>query len=226
MKRHQRLKIIFTVFSSIWLVQVAPSAAQRPDPPIDPAAIDSCLFGRIDNFLDDGPEPAQPSSWLLGSLEAYTSRTLLGFDQCGTDRYFGHTVTTCLGTDSSSVTITIRLKAIGGNPRTDILYLGAYGLVGWGLRMNSLVPDFSWDVGDTVTVILDLDNLPPSDMAPSYGPFYPTNVTSIREQVRQRGDLDVAVADDTCVDFIAVRADPGVTAVRPMSWGRVKEHYR
>lgn len=202
----------------------APAATSR-----QAFAADSCLSGRIDDFRNDGPELAEPDVHLVPLLVTYASNGRLEFDDCVVNRYFAHTMTTCLGTDSTRLQLTIRLKAYGSQSNTDILYLGTNGQMRWGLRMNAVGSLFgagaTWNGGDTATVVLELGSLPPSDVEPSYGPRYPAGVTDVQQWVLFHGHLDIVLADDTCVDYIALEPG-GTTPTLPTTWGSVKQLYR
>lgn len=215
------------------LLAVLVSAGATPSNPMLPAAVaaDSCLFGRIDDFREDGLELADPDVHLVPLLITYSPNGVLDFDDCQVNRYFALTAATCLGTDSTQLQLTIRLKAFGSQSNTDVFYLGTNGQIRWGLRMSMLGALFgagaTWNAGDTATAVLDLQNMPPSDTHPSYGPPYPAGVVDVLQWVHHDGNLDILVADDTCVDYLALAIRPGgTTPVRPTSWGRLKLIYR
>src|SRR6185503_11643456 len=111
------------------------SPGAQPQPAV---AADSCLSGRVDDFLYLADEPAAPHVHLVRVLIGNTTPPLLEFDECTVNRYFAHTIFSCLGTDSMQLHLTIRLKANGVLSTTDILYLGTEGQMRWGLRMNAV----------------------------------------------------------------------------------------
>lgn len=193
-------------------------------------AADSCLFGRVDDFVNAEVELPEPGP-LVNVLVGYSNQPLLAFDECAVNRYFGHNTTACLPPDSLRLVMRVRLKAFGSQSNTDVFYLGAAGGTFWGMRMNGLGSIFgagpTWNSGDTATVVLDLENLPASDQAPSYGPDYSSGVTTMIPWIRLLGSLSIVVADDTCVDFIALTLEPRIlTPTLSSSWGRLKLLYR
>lgn len=160
----------------------------------------ACLGGVNDNFDGgNGPEPASPSAGLLAQLNSCGS-ALTFFDQpAGADACFGHTFSNCWGTCGPiRATIQMRLRASAAGSQDDELHFGAWPSPGsiWHASLSNLLElatggaDVSWDPGDTMTVTLDLANLPLADRG----------ITNIMAAL-QEGDLDIYLRNNTEVDY-------------------------
>ncbi len=160
----------------------------------------SVVAGTIDNFA--GPEPATPGADLIPLLTCPLGSTNQ-FDQFMEDQCFGHTFTNLYDTAKCCLIgaqLCFRVYASGSIAGTDALYIAENGVFVWGIRMNTLQSiatggaDPSWSTGDTLTMCLDLANLPASGLG----------ITNVLAAV-QDGDLDIMFQDDTEVDYLMVR---------------------
>lgn len=153
-----------------------------------------CLAGVRDNFsTSNGLESSSPSSLLLNNyLSMCSAGVQNGFDQFVNDRCFGHTFTNCaINTECKIKSAYLDICLMAAQvplTHTDSLALGFNGVIAWGKSMPSLNSG-TWNPGDTLCMTMDLDNLP-IDGASVLG-----NLDAI-------GHLDVAVQDDTAVDFL------------------------
>jgi hypothetical protein len=119
------------------------------------------------------------------------------------DQCFGHTFTNLYDTAKCCLVgaqLCFRVYASGSIAGTDAMYIAENGVFVWGIRMNTLQSiatggaDQSWSTGDTLTMCLDLANLPASGLG----------ITNVLAAV-QDGDLDIMFQDDTEVDYLMVR---------------------
>jgi hypothetical protein len=160
---------------------------------------DTCLAGTMDNF--NGPEPASPSAALLAVLQNCSGGPAPIFDEPILKHCFGHTFSNCW--DSTCLIVgaklCVHLKAVAAGSTDDQLGLGDWpgvGLIG-AISMNDLIgiatggTDVSWDLGDTMTVCLDLANLPTTFSGPS-------NILSSIIS----GSFSVVIRDETEVDYV------------------------
>lgn len=183
-------------------IEINQGSCQGKCPSDNPTVV--CSAGVQDSFsLANGPEPATPSAALFAKLS-----TICGFgvsplfDNPVIDRCFGHTFT-CVQRRECPLrraVLRICLGAVLGTSLTytDSLMLGTNGLNQWALR----IPDLpgaggTWQQGGRLCVDLDLANLPASG----------SGVTSILADVVISGHLDVAVQDDTMVDYATLTLD-------------------
>jgi hypothetical protein len=165
----------------------------------------SCPGGRVDNFATgDGPEPSSPSA----ALSAITGGVYKGFDDDTDNRYFLHTFH-CWQESSTVIgaTLTFRAKAsafLGAS--NDAIHLRQNGSTLVWAEFLSQLPGAggTWNANQTATFTLDLANLPPSTIS-TY-----TNITNVLASL-QDGDLDVAIQDDTEIDYMNLE----VTVCRP-----------
>jgi hypothetical protein len=159
----------------------------------------TCVGGVDDNFSTaNGPEPSAPSPALLAEMRTCAT-ALAFFDQPATDACFGHTFSNCWGSCGPvRATIQMRLRASSAGSQDDELHFGGWPSPGsiWHISLSNLLEiktggaDASWDSGDTMTVTLDLADLPVADRG----------LTNIMAAL-QDGDLDVYVRNNTEVDF-------------------------
>ncbi len=166
----------------------------------------SCQGGIDDNFSGaNGPESSSPSVGLRSQM--LTCGTALSFfDQpAGSDACFGHTFSNCWGTcGPMTETIQMRIRASSAGSQDDELHFGEWPSPGsiWHIGLSNLLEihtggaDVSWDPGDSMTVTLDLANLPVADRG----------LTNIMAAL-QDGDLDIYVRNNSEVDF--ARGDGG-----------------
>lgn len=158
-----------------------------------------CSAGIRDDFsTSNGLEVSSPSNLLLSNyLSQCSAGVQTGFDTFTNDRCFGHTFTGCLQqTDCNlkSGYLSICLMAAQVPlTQTDSLALGFNGSPVWGKSMVSLNGG-SWNPGDKLCLTMNLDNLP-------------IDGASILSNLQLVGHLDVAVQDDTAVDFLELVVD-------------------
>jgi hypothetical protein len=176
---------------------------------------DSCLdrtsqtyfAGTHDNFASPEPSSTSPGfhAYLLTKPTGET--VLEQFDVPANDHWFGHTFDNLWNSQYSVVDarLCMRIAATDWYSYTDALYLGDWNVVSggqvWGIKLSSLVNnlvtttnqarDGKWDLYDTMTVCLDLADLPASGS-------YPRNIIASL----QDGDLDVLIMDDTEIDWL------------------------
>lgn len=153
----------------------------------------SCIAGINDNFdTSNGLEISNPSSLLLSNyLSQCSAGVQSGFDIFIDNRCFGHTFTNCLQKGPCPLrkaVLTICLQAANVPlTNTDSMVLGANGVSYWGASLPSLNGG-TWNQGETMCLDLDLNNLPGG--------------VSILNVIDSIGHLDVAVQDDTAVDYL------------------------
>jgi hypothetical protein len=157
--------------------------------------IDTCLAGVKDNFAPPA-KPSNPDVELLVRMGLATSGANPFFDSACVNQAFGHTFSGCWPESCKVVgaTLCMKLKATGVMPSTDRLILGEWGGIGgfWAIYLNDLDGDGSWQYGDTMTVCLDLANMPAAGYAG------PRNLLGgLRD-----GRLDILITDDTEVDYL------------------------
>ncbi|MCC6961741.1 MAG: hypothetical protein IT585_00660 [candidate division Zixibacteria bacterium] len=174
-------------------------------------AYDTCVAGKPDHFQPDAPELPTPSPALQTFLaELCQGAPNLAFDQPAFNQCFGHTFNNCFDTSCCvvSATLCLRLMGINAGCEDDDLQLGDYpGTASiYHLSLSQLLgihtagADTIWNPGDTMTVCLDLANLPP------YG-----FITSVMPLL-QDGKIDFLLHDDTMIDFLRLevgRCCPG-----------------
>jgi hypothetical protein len=155
----------------------------------------TCRAGVEDNFSTaNGPEPSNPSAALLsGILASCSAGVQPGFDTFADNRCFGHTFEECFERESPCplrrAVIHICLEAAPVSLTwTDSLILAIGGSSVWGIGLPALNGG-TWNIGEQLCVDLDLDNLPGGG-------------ASILALVDAANSIDVAVQDDTAVDFI------------------------
>ncbi len=172
---------------------------------------DTCLAGRDDQFVPDAPEIPTPSPALATFLnELCQSAPNLTFDQPAFNQCFGHTFNQCFDTTCCvlSAKLCLRLQGFNAGCEDDDLQLGDYpGTASiYHLSLSQLLAihtagaDTIWNPGDTMTVCLDLANLPP------YG-----FITSVMPLL-QDGKIDFLLHDDTMIDYLQLivgRCCPG-----------------
>jgi hypothetical protein len=157
------------------------------------------LDGTTDNFA--GPEPSSPGADLIPNLNCPLGSTNY-FDSALTNQCFGHTFTdffdtACCVTDAE---LCMRVAATGAIPTTDAVSFYEDGQGVWGMSMNTLRSiatgggDSLWTAGDTMTLCLELDNLPPNS----------AGITNVMAALHD-GDFDVKFQDDTEVDWLELR---------------------
>jgi hypothetical protein len=167
----------------------------------------SCLGGVDDNFSAvNGPEPSSPSAGLLAEMAACGTPLAL-FDQAASDACFGHTFSNCWGSCGPiKAVITMRLRASSPGSQDDELAFGDWPSPGniWNVSLGTLIAlntngaDVSWDPGDTMTIMLDLANLP----------IAVRGITNIMAAL-QDGDLDLLLRNNTEADFAGGGGDGG-----------------
>ena len=156
-----------------------------------------CQAGVNDNFsLSNGLEVSNPSTLLLsGILSSCSAGIQNGFDHFIDNRCFGHTFTNCfeLGTCPlryANLRICMRAAQVPLT-NTDSLILGINGSPLW----SKSLPDLNsgtWNPGNTLCLDLNLGNLP-------------IDGANILNLVGSTGHLDVAVQDDTAVDYLDLK---------------------
>ncbi len=159
----------------------------------------SCTGGTDDNFdSGNGTEPSSPSADLLSAMTA-CGTPLAFFDQPATDACFGHTFSNCWSSCGPiSAVVTVRLRASSNGSQDDELAFGEWPSPGsiWRVSLSTLLEiktgggDVSWDPGDTMTISLDLANLPVAHRG----------LTNIMAAL-QDGDLDLLLRSNTEIDF-------------------------
>ncbi len=159
----------------------------------------SCTGGTDDSFdTGNGPEPSSPSAELHSAMTT-CGTPLAFFDQPATDACFGHTFSNCWSACGPiSAVVTVRLRASTSGSQDDELILGDWPSPGsiWRASLSTLLEiktggaDVSWDPGDTMTVSLDLANLPVAHRG----------LTNIMAAL-QDGDLDLLLRNNTEIDF-------------------------
>ena len=157
----------------------------------------TCLAGIKDNFdLSNGIESSNPSSLLLSNyLSQCSAGVQNGFDVFVNDRCFGHTFVGCIKKDACNLKKALLNICLEAAPvsltHTDGMILGFNGVSSWSKSLVSLNGG-SWNPGERLCLTMDLSNLPLDNM----------NIMSNFEMV---GHLDVAVQDDTAVDFVELK---------------------
>ena len=152
-----------------------------------------CSAGVQDNFdLSNGLEVSSPSPALLTNyLSLCSAGVQVGFDTFTDNRCFGHTFSDCFVKGPCPLRrakLEICLKAANVPlTHTDSMMLGVNGNGLWGQSLVTLNGG-SWNPGQTMCHTFDLDNLPGG--------------VSILNMIDSVGHLDVAVQDDTAVDFV------------------------
>ncbi|MFH2049553.1 MAG: SdrD B-like domain-containing protein, partial [bacterium] len=166
----------------------------------------TCLHGTDDNF--NGPEPSYMSTGLHDYIINNSPGGMIveDFDQPADNQWFGHTFNDCWDDECVVIdaTLTVKVKASASGSTTDYLVLGDYssGTYGriWSMKLSDLEllmgGDGIWNVGDVMTIVLDLENLPPNA-------WLPTNILA----ALQDGDLDIMITDDSYVDYIKMDVD-------------------
>ena len=158
-----------------------------------------CSSGIEDSFdLSNGDEPSNPSNSLIANLLSTCSAGIQpGYDTFVNDRCFGHTFTDCLIKHIcplKQATLKICLEAAQVQlTSTDSLILGINGGGIWSKRLTDLNGG-TWNPGDTMCLLLDLNNLP-------------IDGVSIINDIQMVGHLDVVVQDDTAVDFLRLKIE-------------------
>jgi hypothetical protein len=111
--------------------------------------------------------------------------------------------------DELSFNDSVRLSLVGGS---DPYYSFRY----WTTIAN-VIGDYpgDWQPGEVATLIMDLENLP----ATTNG--WPTNIMSDLAD----GALELAVEDDTAVDYAVLHVCFCPVSTEPATWGRVKAAY-
>ena len=156
-------------------------------------------MGINDNFdVNNGLEASNPSALLLsGYLSSCSSGVQNGFDVFTNDRCFGHTFTNCLQEGAcplQKATLRICLQAAQVSlTQTDSLVLGVNGSPLWAKSLP-ILNGGTWNPGEILCLDLDLDNLP-------------IDSASILSMVGSVGHLDVAVQDDTAVDYLELKIE-------------------
>lgn len=166
-----------------------------------------CPGGVDDNFSGaNGSEPSTPSAGLLAAMTA-CGTPLSFFDQSANGACFGHTYSNCWDTCGViTATVTLRLRASSDGSQDDELSFGDWPEPGaiWHISLSTLLElktggaDASWDPGDTMTVALDLANLPVAVRGL-------TNVIA----AMQDQDLDILVRNNTEVDYAGAGCGDG-----------------
>jgi hypothetical protein len=150
--------------------------------------------GNVDEFASPA-DPASPSAALQAALP--TTLGWKNFDDPATDQFFGHTFTN-LPANIVEARLEVRIKPGDGIPENDTMALGfAPGnpALPWGIAITDLPANAShnWNPGQpALTFTLDLRNLPPSGTRP----------TNLIAMLRAKRYLDLAVQDDTTVDYV------------------------
>lgn len=161
--------------------------------------LDTCAAGTRDDFV--GAEPSSPSPELLVWMEGAYNGANPYFDSACDNQGFGHTFETCWPGSGlvMEALLLMKLRATGSVTTSDRLYLGDWSQEGaaWGIYMSDLIAyatggsDVTWNLGDEMTVGLDLANLP------SAGLIGPSNALALLHD----GNLDIGINDDTECDF-------------------------
>ena len=164
-----------------------------------------CTAGVADDFdPSNGAESSSPSAELAAQMAACGS-PLPSFDTPASAACFGHTFSGCWDPcDVVRGTLSMKLRASSNGSQDDELRLGDWPSPGsiWAAPLSHLLEiktggtDASWDPGDTMTLVLDLGNLPVSARG----------LRNILAAV-QDGDLDVMVGSETEVDFLSGKMD-------------------
>ena len=152
-----------------------------------------CRAGLDDNFNSNNLEPSTPSPALLsGILNSCSAGIQSGFDIFTDNRCFGHTFTNCLiegdcPLRNANLHICMR-AAFVSLTQTDSLILGINGNGLWSMGLPQLNGG-TWNPNDELCIDLNLNNIFNSG-------------TSILNDIQMAGHLDVAVQDDSAVDFV------------------------
>ncbi|MCX6873870.1 MAG: autotransporter-associated beta strand repeat-containing protein [Verrucomicrobia bacterium] len=149
-----------------------------------------------------GPEPAQPSAALVQRLAAAGITRFKGFDDCTVNTYFAHTFAN-LPPCIVDARLRIRLKACGDYCENDSFNLqftlpsGAY-VPAWGRYLGNGNPgggvglfNTVWSAGTVREITLNLADLTNAD----------GTKTDLLPKLNQYGFLDLAMQDDTAIDF-------------------------
>lgn len=170
-------------------------------------------------------EPAVPSPAFLAYMMAIWPQPLTRqFDTQGSDEALIHSfagwegpvcgarleIRLAASWDEQSFNDSIRLSLVGGSdPYRSFRY--------WSTIANVIgdYPD-DWHPGDVVTLTMDLENLPET----THG--WPTNILADLAD----GELELAVEDDTAVDYAVLHVCFCPVPTKPASWGLVKATYR
>ena len=162
---------------------------------------DTCLAGVDDNFAPGNSEIPTPSPSLQALMnEICQGAPLLNFDEPAHNQCFGHSFPKCWDTTCciASGKLCMRLRATNPGSEDDQIWLGAMpALEGvWRYSLSQLLAihtagaDTVWNLGDTMTICLDLGNLP------SYG-----GITSVLAMLKG-GKFDFFLRDDTEIDYL------------------------
>ena len=156
------------------------------------------MAGEEDNFDANPDTPAANPSQALVDFVEPNGQTVVGFDYSIIDKHFIHT----FQWNCNSITkawLEVKIKLLGGQPDTD----------GFNLRFS--VDDYDginyqiWDendtTGQTMTIVLDLGELPAEGtlLTDTSSPMYPT--VSLLAELNETGYLDLHIQDDTSVDY-------------------------
>lgn len=175
--------------------------------------------GIADEFAPP-PEPTQPSPELLAYMLAYWPQPpTRQFDMMGSDFTLIHSfsgwsgpvcgarleIRLAAGEDGLTYNDSVRLSWVGG---PDLVHAFRY----WTTIGNVIG---SWGPGDVVTLVLDLSALPPFQDFP----------TDILEELAD-GGLELAVEDDTAVDYAILYICDCATGGGAQSWAAIKSLYR
>ena len=173
---------------------------------VEPVRIE-CMVGDQDNFSPGDPVdgPLDPSSALVGEvLQQMSSGNVLSVtDVIPTDRPIGHTFRCwephCKVKDAW---LEIGLKAGPSNlSYNDTIGFYQGSQRAWSMRINNVVDQgdpnaYPWGPGQSVVLTLHLSDLPMDAL----------NVDSIIG-IMQDGDLDIAIQDDTGIDYMKLTVD-------------------
>ena len=173
---------------------------------MEPVRIE-CMVGDQDNFSPGDPVdgPLDPSSALVGEvLQQMSSGNVLSVtDVIPTDRPIGHTFrcweSHCKVKDAW---LEIGLKAGPSNlSYNDTIGFYQGSQRAWSMRINNVVDQgdpnaYPWGPGQSVVLTLHLSDLPMDAL----------NVDSVIG-IMQDGDLDIAIQDDTGIDYMKLTVD-------------------
>jgi hypothetical protein len=156
------------------------------------------MAGENDNF-DPDPDISQasPSPALVAYCESNAVQ-VVGFDSWMIDKHFIHT----FQWDCETITkawLEVRIKVLGGQPETDsfTLWFSEDDYEG----VSYEIWDENDSTGQTMTIVLDLGELPASGtlITATSGSMYPP--VSLLTELNETGYLDLKIQDDTSVDY-------------------------
>lgn len=174
--------------------------------------------GVADDFAPPS-EPTTPSWEFLAYMQQHWPQPPnRQFDDLGADYTLIHTFTGWSGSVCGA-TLEIRLAAssssLSSNDSVRLAWVGGDDLFHAFLYWVEIrIVTGTWEPGSVATITLDLAELPPYE-------DFPTNILDRLAD----GSLELAVEDDTAVDYAVLTVCQCPVPVEAGSWGRVKKTY-